>query len=56
MANYQVNIDERNIVGKHFLELMKTLPFITIAENKRMKGIEKVSDCVKSKNKVYLSS
>ena len=54
MATYQINIDERNAVGKHFLELMKTLPFISITENKnnKLSGIEKALEDVKN-GRVY---
>jgi hypothetical protein len=54
MAIYQINIDEKNIAGKHFLELMKTLPFISINKNKNKKlgGIEKALEDVKN-GRVY---
>jgi hypothetical protein len=42
MATYQISIDEKNISGKRFLALMKTLPFISISKNKpkRMTGLD----------------
>ena len=52
MATYKINIDERNISGKRFLELMKTLPFISITKNKKISGIEKALEDVKN-GRVY---
>jgi hypothetical protein len=42
MATYQISIDEKNISGKRFLALMKTLPFISITKNKpkKMTGLD----------------
>ena len=49
MATYQINIDENNIAGKHFLKYMKTLPFISITKNKEKKrcGIDEALEDIR---------
>ena len=49
MATYKINIDEKNASGKHFLALMKSLPFISFLEKekKKMSGLDEALEDIK---------
>ena len=49
MKTYTITIDEQNTSAKHFLALMKTLPFISFSVNgkKKKSSLEKALDDIK---------
>jgi hypothetical protein len=47
MTTLTIEINDKDIAGKHFLGLIKTLPFVSIKENKKAAKKEKVKDPTK---------
>ena len=49
MTTYTITIDEKNIAGKHFLNFIKTLPYISFVKNEKKKknGIDEALEDIK---------